>query len=114
MTLLDFKSSTIDVDFTIPSCDVKEFEVALKNNQPGYRVDRCTDGRVFCQTLPSDYLEKSVKVKEYRHIVLKALRPVDIIVTKIGPLNERDMQDIEACIKQGQVRAAQIREHRDL
>jgi hypothetical protein len=40
MTLLDLKPSTIDIDFTIPSCDIKEFEQVLKNNPPGYKVDR--------------------------------------------------------------------------
>ena len=32
MTLLDLKPSTIDIDFTIPSSDLPEFERALKNN----------------------------------------------------------------------------------
>ncbi|MGD6934001.1 MAG: DUF6036 family nucleotidyltransferase [Candidatus Bathyarchaeia archaeon] len=110
MTLLDLKPSTIDIDFTIPSCDKLEFEQALKNNPPGYKIDRWTDGCVFCQTLPRDYLEKSIKIKEFSHIVLRALKPVDIIVTKIGRLNERDLQDIEACIKKANVSAAEIKE----
>ncbi len=110
MTLLDLKQSTIDIDFTIPGCDMIEFEQALKNNSPGYRVDRWTDGCIFCQTLPKDYLEKSIKIKEFSHISLRALQPVDIIVTKIGRLNARDMQDIEACIKKGNVSEAEIRE----
>jgi hypothetical protein len=84
MTLLDLKPSTIDIDFTIPSCDLPEFERVLKNNPLGYRVDRWVDGCVFCQTLPDDYLDKSIKIKEFSHISLRALHPVDIIVTKIG------------------------------
>jgi hypothetical protein len=40
MTLLDLKPSTIDIDFTIPSSDIIEFEQVLKNNPPGYKVDR--------------------------------------------------------------------------
>ena len=68
MILLDLKNSTIDIDFTIPSFDRVEFEQALKNNPPGYRVNRWTDEYVFCQTLPKDYLEKSFKIKEYNHI----------------------------------------------
>jgi hypothetical protein len=110
MTLLDIKQSTIDIDFTIPGCDRLEFEQALKNNPPGYKVDRWTDGCIFCQTLPPDYLEKSIKIKEFSHISLRALRPVDIIVTKIGRLNVRDQQDIEACIKSANVSEAEIRE----
>ncbi len=110
MTLLDLKPSTIDIDFTIPGCDRVEFEQALKNNSPGYRVDRWTDGCIFCQTLPKDYLEKSIKVKEYSHISLRALQPVDIIVTKIGRLDARDIQDIETCIKKGKVSETEIKE----
>jgi hypothetical protein len=108
MTLLDLKNSTIDIDFTIPGCDRVEFEQALKNNPPGYRVDRWTDGCVYCQTLPKDYLEKSIKIKEFNHISLRALQPLDIIVTKLGRLNDRDMQDIEACIKKANVSKGEI------
>lgn len=93
MTLLDLKPSTVDIDFTIPGCDRLEFEQALKSNPPGYKVDRWTDGRVFCQTLPNDYIEKSITIKEFSHISLRALQPVDIIITKIGRLNARDLQD---------------------
>jgi hypothetical protein len=76
MTLLNLKPSTIDIDFTIPSSDLPEFERTLKNNPPGFKVDRWTDGYVFCQSLPDDYLEKSIKIKEYTHISLKALNPL--------------------------------------
>jgi len=110
MTLLDIKTSTIDIDFTIPSCDRLEFEQALKSNPPGYKVDRWTDGCIFCQTLPNDYLKKSITIKEFSHISLRALQPVDIIVTKIGRLNERDIQDIDACIRTGNVSKAEIKE----
>ena len=58
MTLLELKSSTLDIDFTIPGIDRIEFEQVLKNNPPGYRVDRWTDGHIYCQKLPKDYLEK--------------------------------------------------------
>ncbi len=110
MTLLDLKPSTVDIDFTIPGCDRVEFEQALKNNPPGYRVDRWTDGCIFCQTSPNDYLEKSIKIKEFSHISLRALQPLDIIITKIGRLNARDIQDIEACIKKTNVSETEIRE----
>ena len=108
MTLLDLKSSTIDIDFTIPSSDLPEFERALKGNPPGFKIDRWTDGYVFCQSLPSDYLDKSIKIKEYSHIQLKALQPVDIVVTKIGRLNQRDIQDIETCIREFKITKDEI------
>ncbi|MBN1244757.1 hypothetical protein JXA31_04100 [Candidatus Bathyarchaeota archaeon] len=108
MTLLDLKPSTIDIDFTIPSSDLPEFERALKNNPPGFKVDRWADGYVFCQSLPDDYLDKSIEIKEYSHISLRALNPVDIIVTKIGRLNHRDIQDIETCITAFKITKDQI------
>jgi hypothetical protein len=109
MTLLDLKPSTIDIDFTIPSSDLPEFERALKNNPPGFKVDRWTDGTVFSQSLPDDYLDKSIKIKEYSHIMLKALHPIDIVVTKIGRLNPRDIQDIETCINAFKISKDQIK-----
>lgn len=109
MTLLDLKPSTIDIDFTIPALDRAEFELVLKNNPSGYRVDRWTDGYIYCQRLPEDYLEKSIKIKEFSHIVLRALHPLDIVVTKIGRLNPRDIQDIEACIREYKLPGAEIK-----
>jgi hypothetical protein len=73
MTLLNLKPSTIDIDFTIPSSDFPEFEQALKNNPTGYKVDKWADGYVFCQSLPDDYLDKSIKIKEFSHISLRLL-----------------------------------------
>ena len=109
MTLLDLKPSTIDIDFTIPSSDLQEFEKALKNNPTGFKVDRWPDGYIFCQSLPSDYIDKSIGIKEFSHISLRALHPVDIIVTKIGRLNQRDIQDIEKIIKEYKISEAKIK-----
>jgi ABC-type phosphate transport system auxiliary subunit len=109
MTLLDLKTSTIDIDFTVPSYDRIEFERVLKNNPPGYRVDRWTDGAIYCQRLPSDYLEKSIEIKEFSRILLRALHPVDIVVTKIGRLSQRDIGDIEACIREHKLSEAEIK-----
>lgn len=109
MTLLDLKPSTIDIDFTIPEEDLLEFDRVLKNNPPGFRVDRWSNGYVFCQYLPDDYLEKSVKIKELKHVSLRAIQPVDIIVTKIGRLDDRDIQDIGDCIRKSKVSEAEIK-----
>lgn len=99
MTLLDLKPSTIDVDFTIPNKYKIAFDKALGNVPHGFKLDIWTDGFVFCQILPDDYLEKSMKIAQFKRILLKALHPIDIVVTKIGRLDNRDVQDIEACIK---------------
>ncbi len=108
MTLLDLKSSTLDIDFTMPSRDFAEFERVLKNNPPGYKMDRWPDGYIFCQSLPNYYIEKSIKIKELSHISLRALHPTDIIVSKIGRLNSRDINDIESCIKKCKISKEEI------
>jgi len=109
MTLLDLKVSTIDVDFTAPSADVEEFETALKSVPHGFRVDLWSEGMVFTQILPDDYLAKSVRVRTLGRIDLRALQPLDIVVTKIGRLDDRDLQDITACIESGRLTGAQVR-----
>ncbi len=109
MTLLDLKPSTMDIDFTIPSSDLPEFEQALQNNPSGFKVDRWTDGYVFCQSLPNDYIRNSSQIREFSHISLRALHPIDIIATKVGRLNQRDIQDIENIIKNCQISEAEIK-----
>lgn len=109
MTLLDLKPSTIDVDFTIPDEDAKEFENALKRVPHGFKIDYWTNGMVFSQTLPDDYLRRSIPIKtKLKNIRLKALHPLDIVVTKIGRLSEKDLQDIEACIKGSKLKKREI------
>lgn len=110
MTLLDMKTSTIDIDFTIPSQDVREFEDALKKIPHGFKIDYWTDGMVFSQILPLDYLEKSIPIKtKLKNIKLKALNPLDIVVAKMGRLDERDLHDIKACIKKFKLTKNQIK-----
>lgn len=109
MTLLKAKSSTIDVDFTIPSEYYNEFEVAKKIVQAGFRVDLFHDGAVFVNMLPDDYLKRSKLIKtKLKNIELRALHPVDIIVTKIGRLDGRDEQDIDGCIKKFKIKKREI------
>lgn len=108
MTLLDVKPSTVDVDFTGPGEDIEEFERTLKNVPHGFKVDCWKDGMVFSQILPEDYLKKSVAIQRMRNIALKALYPVDIVVTKIGRLDQRDLEDIEDCIKKFKLKKNQI------
>lgn len=112
MTLLDLKPSTIDIDFTIPSDYYQEFQNAIDSVSHGFKIDTWPDGMVFSQSLPEDYLNKSTDIKtKLKNIRLKALHPVDIVVTKIGRLNNRDLQDIEACIQKYNISKKQI-EHR--
>src|SRR3989338_2821218 len=100
MTLVKAKPSTIDVDFTIPREFYDEFTKAKKIVNPGFKVDLFHDGAVFITMLPEDYLKKSKQIRtKLKNIQLRALDPVDIIITKIVRLDERDKQDIESCIK---------------
>jgi hypothetical protein len=108
MTLLDLKTSTVDMDFTIPSNDKPVFDKALANVSHGFKIDVWSDGLVFSQILPADYLEKSIRIISFEHILLRALHPIDIVVTKIGRLEQRDIQDIEACIKKFNISRKQI------
>ncbi len=84
MTLLRAKPSTVDVDFTLPGEDYDEFQKALRNTSHGFTVDCWTDGTVFSQTLPDDYLERSRDIRKMKHIRLKALHPRVALVIK-GP-----------------------------
>ena len=109
MTLANAKPSTIDIDFTIPGKDYDEFERAKKIVQPGFRVDVFRDGAVFVTVLPDDYLEKSKSIAtNLKNIDLRALDPVDVIITKIARLDGRDAQDIESCITNFQITQKQI------
>ena len=109
MTLLKAKSSTIDVDFTIPDEYHEDFQTVLKIVQPGFRVDVTAGNLIFFTSLPDDYLKRSKLIKtKLKKIQLRALHPVDIIVTKIARLEERDEQDIESCMKKFKITKNQI------
>ena len=108
LTLLKAKSSTRDVDFTIPGEDYVLFKKTLRGIPHGFKVDCWNDGMVFSQLLPDDYLKRSIPIRKMKNIQLRALNPVDIVVTKIGRLDLRDKQDIEIVIRKFNLRQNQI------
>lgn len=108
LTLLHVKPSTRDVDLTIPSKYYDDFQKALRDTSHGFTVDFWTDGMVFSQILPNDYLRRSQEIEKMKHIRLKALHPVDIVVTKIGRLDARDKQDIQTCIRKFKLTKGQV------
>lgn len=111
LTLLDLKSSTIDVDFTIPHEDYEEFTKAEKATPHGFEIDKWEGGMVFSTMLPEDYLTNSIPLKlNLENIKLYALHPLDIVITKIGRLNDRDVPDIEICIKKHNITKEQIKQ----
>ena len=100
LTLLKVKTSTIDIDFSFPNRDFDEFNKALALlPKLGYRIDCFSDGEIFGITLPDDYPRKSVPIKKFKRIELRALHPIDIVVTKIGRLDQRDKQDIQDTVR---------------
>ena len=96
MTLLGLKTSTRDIDFCIASKDKEEFEKALDKK---FIVHIFTDGYIFSEQLPSDYIKKAKEIAKLKNISLKALNPIDIIITKAARLNARDEEDIQVLSK---------------
>ena len=74
----------------------------------GFKVDCWKDGMVFSQILPDDYLKRSIPIRTLKHIDLRSLNPIDIVVTKIGRLDARDKEDIEATVKKFKLKKSQI------
>ncbi|MDE1863238.1 MAG: hypothetical protein KGI33_10025 [Thaumarchaeota archaeon] len=109
MTLLKTKPSTIDVDFTIPVKYYADFQAALQNVQAGFQVDAYQAPMVFTTSLPEDYLKRSKPFNTgLKRIELRALHPLDIVVTKIARLDGRDKQDIVSCMKRFKITRRQI------
>ena len=96
MTLLGIKPSTIDIDFCVSSSDKRMLEQNLDGK---FKVDIFIDGFIFSEQLPDDYAEKSTVILELKNITLKALSPVDIVITKCARLNARDEEDIKSLAK---------------
>lgn len=99
MTLLGLKSSTIDIDFCLSHADKKIFEKLLDKKDKIWKIDLFTDGYIFSEQLPPDYIDRAKEIKRMKYIILKALDPVDIIITKAARLNARDEEDIAALVK---------------
>jgi len=110
MTLLGIKTSTIDIDFEVKPEEYNLLKKVLDNLPHGYRIDVFTNGLIFSQQLPDDYGEKSIQIKKLKKINLLALHPIDIVVTKIGRLNERDQEDIRSCIEKFGLTKNQVKE----
>lgn len=109
LTLLGVKSVTIDVDFDLNSVDCQVVKKVLEQLQPGYRIDLFENGMIFSQQLPEDYLKHCVAIPtKLENIELYAISPVDVIVSKAGRLNERDIQDIKAVIEKFSVKKKEI------
>ncbi len=95
LTLIGAKSSTLDIDFTGPRPSIDAFLEASSKEPHGYEIDTWPDGTVFMVTLPDNYLDRSRVIETgLERIELRALHPVDLIVTKIARCDARDLDDI--------------------
>ena len=74
----------------------------------GFKIDLFMSGMVFCVELPENYLTKSSPLGRAGKISLRALQPLDIVVTKVARLELRDEQDIRECIRRAGLRLADI------
>jgi len=112
MTLLGLKSSTLDIDFCLTSNQNRKIFAKTSSELPhGYRIDLYESGAIFSQQLPEDYETKAIPIStKFKNLELFALSPLDIIVTKIGRLNERDWEDIKSCIKHAKLTKQQIKQ----
>lgn len=110
MTLLGLKPSTIDIDFNLSDRDAGLFSQALRVVPHGYRIDVFKNGNIFSQQLPDGFEEKCIPIRGFTKFKLLALHPLDIVVTKIGRLDDRDIQDIKACINGFSLTGKQVRE----
>jgi len=109
MTLLGLKTSTIDIDFDMTLEDKKELQRVLEITPHGFKIDLFTNGYIFSQQLPDDYLKYRQPIDEkFTNIKLFTLAPIDIVATKISRLNDRDMQDIGSCIEKCQLKKEDI------
>jgi hypothetical protein len=110
MALLGLKAPTAHLDFTGNAWDISEFNRAcVAIPMQGFQVHTWPDGLVFGNQLPDDYLKSSFEINAgLTRIYLRALHPLDIVVTRIDRLRESDMRYVRACIKQFKLSKNQI------
>jgi hypothetical protein len=109
MTLLGIKESTRDIDFNADGRSFEIFKEAIARIPHGHRIDLYSGGMVFSQQMPDDYVGKRLPIKsDFKKINFYALNPLDIVATKIGRLNERDIEDIRDCIDKYSIEKSEI------
>lgn len=110
LTLLGKKASTKDIDF----CFVEEsdrtsftktaqrlgYSPASSNRLVGrgLMIDIYSNGYIFAVQLAEDYADKSIQIADMENIELRALAPMDLLITKAARLNGRDAEDIRTIL----------------
>lgn len=112
MTYMGLRKHSIDVDFFYDGMsDDKLCEVVEKLSEDfnGARIDAwstkkmlISDGRMNKLELPADYLDICSDPEEegFKNIKLKILSPIDIVLTKVGRLADKDLQDIKTLVEE--------------
>jgi len=110
MALLYLKAPSGHLDFVGNDKDILEFNrICAAIPMQGFQIHTSTNGMLFGHQLPDDYLKVSIRISAgLARIDLRALHPLDIVVTRIERLSETDMRDIKACIKQFKLGKNQI------
>jgi hypothetical protein len=110
MALLDLKAPSSHLDFVGNDKDISEFNrICAAIPMQGFQIHTTTNGMIFGHQLPDDYSKVSVPISAgLTRIDLRALHPLDIVVTRIERLSETDMRDIKACIRQFKLGKNQI------
>ena len=107
MMLHNLKTLTHDVDFTVRDGHY-EFQKAINILEYCNDVETWIDGEIYLNTLPNDYFQKSTFCYSLQNLDVYAADLVDVIVTKIGRLNNRDVDDIEYIIRSKNINPEQI------
>lgn len=110
MTYMGLRTHSIDVDFFYDGMsDDKLCEVVEKISQDfnGARIDvwstkemLISDGRINRLELPKDYMDMCDIPDEevFKYIRLRILSPIDIILTKVGRLADKDIKDMKTLV----------------
>jgi len=111
LSLLGLKHSTGDIDFFVKGIVYEDMENLLEKLKDKYKkkeIDYWEDGkivlnkegRIVTQLMPEDYskIAETLDLK-LKHIQVKILNPVDIVLTKIGRCSEEDIDDILKIVK---------------
>ena len=59
-------------------------------------------GVVFNNPLPPDYMSRATHIDKFGTLIIFAMHPLDVTMTKIGRADAGDMSDIRLCAGRGQ------------
>jgi predicted nucleotidyltransferase len=111
MSLLGLSEATKDVDLFFKDINYDGFTETLKTLSNNYNLNEIEywengklilhkEGSIIELKLPDDYYVIAKKLNtSFKHITLKILDPIDLILTKANRCNRRDIEDIKEICK---------------